>query len=404
MKEAITFSKKDRVKDLTFRLSVRLSKIQLLIKIIQVCPIPDLEMERLTGLRKITLLKRLHLSTNEELIHFQSALALQCFTNEYIYEENREEETAEVRALEVSLQKSYLSNEELSSYGIACLASYRSLLNYPWAMEIKLVHFRTLFKRQVVEPTEEILTKKDIPRLSPIKDTTSAVKEQYEENPYPRWVNIKLEVNPLGIKEFVSKTELRIANEIGLLNDILRYWLWVVNGQHALTTATRFKNCYVTAIDLSLSSLAYAKRKTEELGITNINYMHGDLLDLKMLDKQFDIVESSGVLHHMADPIAGWKVLTDCLKPNGLMNIGLYSELGRQNIVKARGIIAERSISSDKEGMSKFRQEIINLNDPLLNTLQRSGDFYSISTIRDLLFHVQEHRFTIPQICEAQMN
>ena len=27
-----------------------------------------------------------------------------------------------------------------------------------------------------------------------------------------------------------------------------------------------------------------------------------------------------------------------------------------------------------------------------------SSDFYSMSTFRDLLFHVQEHRFTIPQI------
>ena len=27
-----------------------------------------------------------------------------------------------------------------------------------------------------------------------------------------------------------------------------------------------------------------------------------------------------------------------------------------------------------------------------------SGDFYSVSTLRDLLFHVQEHRFTIPQL------
>ena len=27
-----------------------------------------------------------------------------------------------------------------------------------------------------------------------------------------------------------------------------------------------------------------------------------------------------------------------------------------------------------------------------------SSDFYSMSTLRDLLFHVQEHRFTIPQI------
>jgi hypothetical protein len=31
----------------------------------------------------------------------------------------------------------------------------------------------------------------------------------------------------------------------------------------------------------------------------------------------------------------------------------------------------------------------------------KGSDFYSLSTCRDLLFHVQEHRFTIPQIGEA---
>ena len=30
--------------------------------------------------------------------------------------------------------------------------------------------------------------------------------------------------------------------------------------------------------------------------------------------------------------------------------------------------------------------------------LLNSADFYSLSGLRDLLFHVQEHRFTIPQI------
>tara|TARA_B100000787_G_scaffold93930_1_gene69343 strand:+ start:154 stop:381 length:228 start_codon:yes stop_codon:yes gene_type:complete len=68
-------------------------------------------------------------------------------------------------------------------------------------------------------------------------------------------------------------------------------------------------------------------------GFKNIEYMQADILDLGNLDKKFDIVESSGVLHHMDDPMAGWKVLTDCLKPAGLMNLGLYSELARPHIV-----------------------------------------------------------------------
>ena len=40
--------------------------------------------------------------------------------------------------------------------------------------------------------------------------------------------------------------------------------------------------------------------------------MQADILDLHKLNKQFDIIESVGVLHHMNDPLLGWKILTDC--------------------------------------------------------------------------------------------
>ena len=68
-----------------------------------------------------------------------------------------------------------------------------------------------------------------------------------------------------------------------------------------------------------------------------------------MLNKTFDIVESAGVLVCLDNPFAGWKVLTDCLKFNGLMKVGLYSELARQEVVRAREMIAERQISSNRE-------------------------------------------------------
>ena len=34
-------------------------------------------------------------------------------------------------------------------------------------------------------------------------------------------------------------------------------------GQHSIGTASRFSSCHVTAVDLSLASLAYAQRKTK---------------------------------------------------------------------------------------------------------------------------------------------
>ena len=54
-------------------------------------------------------------------------------------------------------------------------------------------------------------------------------------------------------------------------------------GQQSVYAASLYKNSKILAIDLSISSLKYAKRKTEELGIENIEYIQHDILDLKSL-------------------------------------------------------------------------------------------------------------------------
>ena len=70
-------------------------------------------------------------------------------------------------------------------------------------------------------------------------------------------------------------------------------------------TATRFKDIKVLAIDLSLSSLAYAKQ-TEELGIENLEYLQTDILDLCQLNKQFDLIKY-WCLTSYGQSNGGWK-------------------------------------------------------------------------------------------------
>ena len=100
----------------------------------------------------------------------------------------------------------------------------------------------------------------------------------------------------------------------------------------------------------------------------------------------------------MDDPVAGWRVLTDCLKPGGLMKIGLYSELARQHIVEIRQEISKAGIGSSDAGMKSFRQTVMTSDQSHHEKIPNFSDFYSLSELKDLLFHVQEHRFTIPQI------
>ena len=169
-------------------------------------------------------------------------------------------------------------------------------------------------------------------------------------------------------------------------------------GQQSITTASRFSNCHVTAVDLSLASLAYAHRKSNELGLGNLEYLQADILHLHQMGKEFDIIESAGVLHHMDEPMAGWRVLVDLLKPGGLMKIGLYSELARHHIVEIRNEIRVLRVGTSEADIRKFRQSLAESHDENHQRLTTSSDFFSLSTLRDLIFHVQEHRFTLPQI------
>jgi hypothetical protein len=58
-----------------------------------------------------------------------------------------------------------------------------------------------------------------------------------------------------------------------------------------------------------------------------------------------------------------------------------------------------RGYQANVEDIRRCRQEILALDEALpASAIARRGDFYATSDCRDLLFHVQEHRFTLPQI------
>ena len=97
----------------------------------------------------------------------------------------------------------------------------------------------------------------------------------------------------------------------------------------------------------------------------------------------------------MEDPAKGMSSLNKQLKPGGYIKLGLYSDIARQDIVKARNRIKQLGLKSTSDGIRQFRQQVLGGEFKELSNLPKCGqDFYSLSTCRDLCFHVQEHRFT----------
>ncbi|MGY3440050.1 MULTISPECIES: methyltransferase domain-containing protein [unclassified Bradyrhizobium] len=357
----------------------------------------SMQLELLLGHARAELLR---LATNaddvdDDIVGFACALARQCFINEYVYGQTAAD-SDRAGALRDRLLRDLASGAAVAPLTLAVVAAYCPLHDLPAADA--LLHrdwpatIAGLLRVQLREPREEIAERSAIAALTPIKNDVSVeVMRQYEENPYPRWT-----VNPLTAFAADRARGRTVATaEQQAERDILIAGCGT--GSHAIQIAQVYPNARLLAVDISMTSLAYAGRKTRELGLRNIEYAQGDILELGAIDRSFDSIESVGVLHHLAEPFAGWRVLVSLLRPGGTMRIGLYSELARRVIVEARARIAARGYRATADDIRRCRQEIFREAEqwkPLIG----ASDFYSMSGCRDLLFNVMEHRLTIPEI------
>lgn len=339
---------------------------------------------------------------NFDLVDFASSLAQQCFLNEYIYEYTDEE-----LDLIQGLRNKCIFEEidELTVAVICCYLPMSELIDdLPQLIEFtsKAESFNQLISFQLKEPLEENEIALSLCKIGMIKDKTSCdVKTQYEQNPYPRWrfTNYLCE-NYLSLSSAINN-EIR-PNRIGKVTTKSKCRVLIAGcgtGQQ-LFDANRYQNAEITAIDLSESSLAYAQRKVKQYGLVNIKLIQMDILDLSLLGQRFDLIECSGVLHHMKDPLKGLESLLQVLENDGFLKLGLYSELARREVVEARKIIySNNEIVNDKE-IRAFRKRVINRQFPAIKTLKNWPDFYSTSMCRDLCFHVMEHRYSITKLDE----
>ena len=142
------------------------------------------------------------------------------------------------------------------------------------------------------------------------------------------------------------------------------------------------------------------RRKTRENGLTNIEYAQADIMKLRSIGRRstssrrsacciisripWQDCASSCPCSAPADSCAwaytvNWPV-NRWLPPGSSLRINDTLRMPREF-----GAVVRTSSTLEEQ----------------FEDLLRSGDFYSTSECRDLLFHVQEHRFTVPQIQDA---
>jgi 2-polyprenyl-3-methyl-5-hydroxy-6-metoxy-1,4-benzoquinol methylase len=367
-----------------------------------IVPLRGVALERFLTLIRAALLDLAHAhffataAVDDDLVPLFIAVAQQCFINEYVFTQS-EREAEQAQALRTLLLQKSTASDEIAPLLLTSVAAYVPLHSLPEADVLAARRWPQilgdLVRQALCEPLQEIDDAKAIPVLTGVDDEASLrVMRQYEQNPYPRWTLDSLAAqvedggNGVGFDDPLHDGENILIAGCG-------------TGQHAVEIARRFPKAHVLAVDISLPSLAYARRKTREAGLNNVDYAKADILGLGSLGRSFDRIETIGVLHHLADPEHGWRILLSMLRPGGIMRVGLYSETARRSVTSVRAFIAERAYRPTAEDIRQCRQDIIRSCEERgwLRVIE-SADFYSMSGCRDLLFNAVEHRFTIPRI------
>lgn len=343
----------------------------------------DVELELI-----FTSLRKAYLHSTEDLTEhnaLMASMAAQCFNNDYVWTETPEEkQTTERLATRAALSESDIL--KLAMYAPLTRLNMEQLGSH---LESSDPEFRYVISKQLREPLLEQELQGSIPSLGKtINPTSIKVAAQYHERPYPRWFSI-----PRQTTETLTERLSAWCPEAfcSLSSDILVAGCGT--GQHPIHLASTFSQSQVTGLDLSLPSLAYAKRRAKDFGLSNIDFQQGDLLNLKShrpWQEKFGFVDSVGVIHHLSNPSDGCRALTHVLAPGGLTRIGLYSTRARREA----GILKARESLDGTESLREARKKLLH------SELSRFLDLFTLNGFRDLIFPAQETSYTLPEAVE----
>jgi SAM-dependent methyltransferase len=153
----------------------------------------------------------------------------------------------------------------------------------------------------------------------------------------------------------------------------------------------------VTAVDISQPSLDHQQYLKDKHGLFNLDLNLLPIEELPSLGRDFDLIVSTGVLHHMADPQVGMNAVASCLRPDGAMAIMLYAKYGRAGLELLQQFFRDLGLGQNESSIATVRETLSLLSaDHLVQPyLKMAGDLRSDAVLVDTFLHGRERSYTV---------
>jgi SAM-dependent methyltransferase len=168
----------------------------------------------------------------------------------------------------------------------------------------------------------------------------------------------------------------------------------------AAAVALREPEARVTAIDISETSLRHTRDLQQKHRLPNLVLHRLAIEKVGELDRAFDQIVCTGVLHHLPDPDVGLRSLRGVLAPRGAMHVMVYAAYGRAGIYMMQEYCRLLGLAATAAELSDLGAVIGALpsDHPIAGVARRAKDFRYPATLADALLHPQDRAYTVPQL------
>jgi SAM-dependent methyltransferase len=159
------------------------------------------------------------------------------------------------------------------------------------------------------------------------------------------------------------------------------------------------RDAKVTAIDVSRSALEHERYLKDKHGLRNLELHLLPIEEVSSLASDFDLIVSSGVLHHLADPLAGLQALGECLRPEGALGVMLYAKYGRVGVEMLESAFRDVGLGQDEASVEQVKEALATLpgDHPVRSYLKVAHDLFSDGALIDTFLHSRQRSYTVDE-------
>lgn len=238
-------------------------------------------------------------------------------------------------------------------------------------------------------------------QMEDVDTMDKAVAAQYEAWVYPRPIMDMAEAIATGTSSDGSDPA-RIRRKLWprqVEPDDLDILVAGCGSNQAASLAMTNPGSRVVGIDLSTASLAHEQYLKQKHDLHNIELRQLTLEEAASLDQSFDLIISTGVLHHLPDPVAGLRALGDVLRPHGVISLMLYGEYPRVGVHMLQEVFRVVGLQQDADGVATVRHTLDHVTPGWHHVATyRDRDRGFDAGLVDTYLHARERAYTVADV------